>query len=119
MDAKIKTMRVPVSSLMVAFSTPRQILIPGYTCSRILIGSCEEQDFVLSQQIGDHGRVWPIDNESFPFRAPAEFTNHSTASGEQRQERLAVSDLYSLPTLIHVFAYSPPSPLLYPMPNQP
>ena len=108
-----------MSSLMVAFSIPCQILIPGYTGSRNLIRSGEEQYFVPSQRIGDHDRVWLINNQSFPVSAPAEFTNHSTASGEQQQERLAVSGLYSLLTLIHVFAYSPPSPLLYPTPSQP
>lgn len=67
------------------------ILIPGYIGSRNLIRSGEEQYFVPSQRIGDHDRVWLINNQSFPVSAPAEFTNHSTASGEQQQERLAPS----------------------------
>jgi len=101
---------------MVAFSTPCQIPILGYTGSRNLIRRCEEQGSVLTQRIGDHDRAWLVDDQSLTFNAPTGFTNHSTTLLAQRQEKLAVSDLYSLPTLPHVFAYSPPSPLLYLMP---
>lgn len=101
---------------MVAFSAPCQIPILGYTGSFNSIRRCEEQDSVLAQQIGGHDRAWRADDQSLTFNAPTGFTNHSTTLLAQRQEKLGVSDLYSLPTLPHVFAYSPPTPLLYLMP---